>query len=463
MTSPIASPDKSSPVPSTDMVSPIASPDKILPIASTNLPLPIASTDDLISMIESKKKSGLLNRTNVIIAAVGLIAIASATTFYLLHGSGNQVHYVTELSTMGRLIVTASASGTLQPTKSVDIGSELSGTLVSVLAQENEQVKKGQLLAELEPSKLVDAVSKSRAALAAADARVLLAQATVAEARAMHARMLDVSRLSAGKVPAKTEMETASATLQRAIANETSAKSDVMQAKAALKTDETNLSKAKITSPVNGVVLTRKVEPGNTVAATMTTPVLFVIAEDLSNMELQVKVDEADVANVKEAQPASFTVSAWPGRIFPAHIERVGLGSTITDNVVTYKTVLRVANIDLALRPGMTATATIVTAERLRQIDRYEPDRMPGYTDQRRVPLSRHSCRSARTKSACNPQASMSWLRFPGVQSASQDFCAGERRTATGVSGRTCGGSPPDRQIGPRARRTGGLGRTHAL
>ena len=346
------------------MVSPIASPDKILPIASTNLPLPIASTDDLISMIESKKKSGLLNRTNVIIAAVGLIAIASATTFYLLHGSGNQVHYVTELSTMGRLIVTASASGTLQPTKSVDIGSELSGTLVSVLAQENEQVKKGQLLAELEPSKLVDAVSKSRAALAAADARVLLAQATVAEARAMHARMLDVSRLSAGKVPAKTEMETASATLQRAIANETSAKSDVMQAKAALKTDETNLSKAKITSPVNGVVLTRKVEPGNTVAATMTTPVLFVIAEDLSNMELQVKVDEADVANVKEAQPASFTVSAWPGRIFPAHIERVGLGSTITDNVVTYKTVLRVANIDLALRPGMTATATIVTAER---------------------------------------------------------------------------------------------------
>jgi HlyD family secretion protein len=112
------------------------------------------------------------------------------------------------------------------------------------------------------------------------------------------------------------------------------------------------------------VVLARKVEPGQTVVAAMTTPVLFTIAEDLTKMELQVKVDEADVGTVKLGQSANFTVSAWPGRSFPATIQRVGLGSTITDNVVTYKTVLAVANDDLALRPGMTATARITTADR---------------------------------------------------------------------------------------------------
>jgi len=176
--------------------------------------------------------------------------------------------------------------------------------------------------------------------------------------------MRHVAKLSGGKVPARTELETQEAALQRAVADEAGARADVIQARATLKTDETNLGKAIIRSPVNGVVLTRKVEPGQTVAAQMTTPVLFVLAEDLAKMELQVKVDEADVANVVNGQKATFTVSAWPGRKFPATIQRVGLGSTTTDNVVTYKTILQVGNDDLALRPGMTATASIVTAER---------------------------------------------------------------------------------------------------
>lgn len=272
--------------------------------------------------------------------------------------------FVTEEASTGNLVVTASASGTLQPTKSVDVGSELSGTLASVLVQENDRIKKGQLLAQLDTAKLKDAVAKSQAAVAAADAGVAQAVATVAEAKASLSRMRQVAELSGGKVPAKTELETAEATLQRAIANEASARADVVQARASLKTDETNLGKATIRSPVDGVVLTRKVEPGNTVVAAMTTPVLFVLAEDLAKMELQVKVDEADVANVKNGQSATFTVSAWPGRKFPASIQRVGLGSTTTDNVVTYKTILQVNNDDLALRPGMTATASIVTARR---------------------------------------------------------------------------------------------------
>ncbi len=272
--------------------------------------------------------------------------------------------YLTEPAARGKLVVTASASGTLQPTKSVDVGSELSGTLAEVLVQENDVVRKGQLLARLDPAKLDDAVIKSRAAVAAAEASVAEARATLAENRAALARMRRVAELSGGKVPAPSELDTADAAVQRAVASEASALAQVAQARAALKTDETNLTKATIRSPVEGVVLTRKVEPGQTVAAQMTTPVLFVLAEDLTRMELQVKVDEADVASVKPGQPASFTVSAWSGRHFPASIRRVGLGSTTTDNVVTYKTVLDVANDDLALRPGMTASATIVTAER---------------------------------------------------------------------------------------------------
>lgn len=296
------------------------------------------------------------------------VILASGTSAYLSYAPNDTkeetTQYITETAIIGDLVVTVAATGTLQPTKSVDVGSELSGTLVSVLVQENDLVKKGQILAKLDTAKLQDAVTKSTAALAVAEATVAQAEATVTEAKASLSRMRKVAKLSGGKVPAETELETAEAVLQRAKANAKSARASVIQAQATLKTDETNLTKGTIRSPVNGVVLARKVEPGQTVAASMSTPVLFTLAEDLKTMELQVKVDEADVGNVKLGQKASFTVAAWPGRDFPAKIQRVGIGSTVTDNVVTYKTVLTVDNDDLALRPGMTANATIVTAER---------------------------------------------------------------------------------------------------
>lgn len=323
------------------------------------------SRDALPGILSAAPKSVFKGGRRFWLLAGGGLTILLAIFWMLSSGgksSGGQ--YISENAATGNLVVTVSASGTLQPTKSVDVGSELSGTLASVLVQENDYVKKGQLLAQLDTAKLKDAVTKSQAALAAAEAAVAQAQATVAETKASLARMREVAGLSGGKMPAKTELESAEAAVQRAVASEASARASVTQAQAVLKTDETNLSKATIRSPVNGVVLTRKVEPGQTVVAAMTIPVLFTLAEDLAKMELQVKVDEADVGNVKPGQPASFTVSAWPGRAFPASILRVGLGSTITDNVVTYKTVLAVKNDDLALRPGMTATASIVTAQR---------------------------------------------------------------------------------------------------
>ena len=284
--------------------------------------------------------------------------------FFYVQNKGSEGQYLVEETVTGTLMVTVSATGTLNPIITVDVGSEESGTLAEVLVQENDLVKKGQVLARLDTEKLKDAVSSARAALAVAEASLVEAAATVAETKASFARMNQVSELTQGKEPAKTDLETADATLKRAIAAEAGARAAILQAQATLKTAETNLYKGEIRSPVDGVVLTRNVETGQTVVASMTSPVLFVLAEDLTKMELDLNVDEADVSAVKIGQPSTFTVSAWSGRIFPATIQRVGFGPTLTNNVVTYKTVLTVANDDLALRPGMTATASIITANR---------------------------------------------------------------------------------------------------
>ncbi|MFO1263052.1 MAG: efflux RND transporter periplasmic adaptor subunit [Rhodoferax sp.] len=278
--------------------------------------------------------------------------------------SSAQPQYVTEPLQKGGLTLTVSANGTLQPTRSVNIGSELSGTVKRVLVDVNDRVKVGQVLVELDTSKLSDQVMRSRAALAAAQAQQALATATVKEARANLARMDEVARLSGGKVPAASELDTARATLDRALATEASAQANVAEMRATLSTDETNLSKASIRSPINGVVLTRSVEPGNAVAASLQAVTLFTVAEDIAHLRAEVSVDEADVGSVKVGQKASFTVSAYPSRRYPATITRVAYGSTKTDNVITYTTYLDVDNADLSLRPGMTAAATIVSTER---------------------------------------------------------------------------------------------------
>ena len=272
--------------------------------------------------------------------------------------------FVTEPVQRGTLSVTVSADGTLQPTRSVNIGSELSGTVARVLVDVNDRVKKGQVLVELDTAKLRDQIARSRAALASAQAGVAQAAATLKEAQANLARLEEVQKLSGGKVPAPTEIDTARAALDRARAAEASARASVASAQAQLSTDETNLSKASIRAPIDGVVLTRTVDPGNAVAASLQAVTLFTLAEDLSRLQLEVNVDETDVGLVANGQKASFTVGAYLNRRYPATVTRVAYGSTKTDNVVTYTTRLDVDNQDLTLRPGMTATATIQTSER---------------------------------------------------------------------------------------------------
>lgn len=332
------------------------------PDATANVSKPASNP---LALLEDPAKRNWWRRPVIWFIAALLPLIAVGSYFWLEQQQASAAPVFNTVAVgRGDLTLTVTANGTLQPTRSVSIGSELSGTVSRVLVDVNDQVKKGQVLVELDTAKLSDQIVRSRAAVAAADAAVAEAVATVKEAQANLARLQEVSRLSGGKVPSRAELDTGRATLDRALANELSAHASVVSAKATLSTDTINLSKASIRSPIDGVILTRTVDPGNAVAASLQAVTLFIIAEDLQRLRLQVNVDEADVGSVKLGQKARFTVSAYANRKYPATITRVAFGSTITDNVVTYITYLDVDNADLSLRPGMTATANITATER---------------------------------------------------------------------------------------------------
>jgi HlyD family secretion protein len=268
--------------------------------------------------------------------------------------------YKTAQVQQGNLIVTVTATGELEPVNQVEVGTEVSGTIETVAVNYNDRVKAGQVLAQLDTDTLEAQVLKSQAALESAQANLLEAQASVVEARNELKRLNHVHELSGGKVPSRHDLDAAEAALNRIQAEEVSAKAKIAEAKATLRVDQTNLAKAVIHSPINGIVLERKVEPGQTVAASLQTPVLFTLAEDLAQMELHVDVDEADVGQVNQGQDATFTVDAYPDRIFSARITEVRYAPQTEEGVVTYETLLSADNSDLSLRPGMTATADII-------------------------------------------------------------------------------------------------------
>ncbi|NTV50027.1 MAG: efflux RND transporter periplasmic adaptor subunit [Geobacteraceae bacterium] len=291
-------------------------------------------------------------------AALLLVAIV-ALLVWKKRAADSQVSYQTQEVSRGSLTITVSATGTLQPNNQVDVGSEISGTFKTVEVNYNDRIKRGQVLGRIDTAKQEALVKQTVASLEAARAKVLQAHATVSEAKAKLARLVQVQEASGGKVPSKSEMESARATLERAIADEANTKATVIQAEASLEAQRIDLSKSVLRSPINGIVLKRAVEPGQTVAASLQTSVLFTLAEDLTKMELQVDVDEADVGKVQPGQNATFTVSAYPDRTFPAVVSQVRFGSKTVAGVVTYTTVLKVNNADLLLRPGMTGTAGI--------------------------------------------------------------------------------------------------------
>ncbi len=309
---------------------------------------------------EASPARGFFKRRYLIWAGAAVVVLAAGYALLSSVGSNGTMRYVTEPATRGDLTVTVTATGTVQPTNTVDVSSELSGVIRKVLVDYNDQVKVGQPLAELDTDKLKAEVDRARATLNAASAKVKEAEATVEEQQLNLRRKEHLRSTQAGS---QQELDVAKAAYDRAVATLASARAQVGVSEADLRLNETNLAKACICSPINGVVLMRKVDPGQTVATSFQAPVLFTIAEDLKQMELQVDIDEADVGKVREGQEATFTVDAYPDRKFPARIEQLRFGSERTEGVVTYKAILGVDNADLSLRPGMTATAEIVVQQ----------------------------------------------------------------------------------------------------
>jgi HlyD family secretion protein len=317
-------------------------------------------TGDLEALLGLKgPRPGVVLRP-AIIAALFLIAGILAAVFFTGGGSQNRIRYVTEPVSRGGLKVTVTATGSLQPTNQVDVSSELSGTLRRVMVDYNDRVVAGQALAELDTEKLTATVENSRAKLEAARAKARVAEVTVREMESDLQRKRTLADRSYASIH---DLETVQALHDRAVASLASARSEVNVAEADLRLNQTNLSKARIYSPISGIVLKRNVDPGQTVASTLQAPVLFTIAEDLTKMEVQVDVDEADVGKVTVGQPATFSVDAYPERTFEASVRDIRFASEVVQGVVTYKAILTVDNSDLLLRPGMTATAQISVQE----------------------------------------------------------------------------------------------------
>lgn len=292
---------------------------------------------------------------------VVLVTAALALPRLAGHGPAPLPRFETVPVTQGDLRVAVTATGTLSARDSVSIGAEISGRVLRVLVDYNDEVSPGQVLAEIDPEQYRARRDDAQAQLALGKAALLTARATQRESEQKARRL---RAMSAGGLTSQQDLESAEATLERANAATANAKAQITSAEAALKVALSNLSKTVIRSPIKGVVLERSVEPGQTVTAGLQTPVVFTLAADLSEMLLAVKVDEADVGQVRPGLTATFAVDAYPNRVFSSSVLKVKNMPTTSQNVVTYETRLAVHNHDGFLRPGMTATATIAIEER---------------------------------------------------------------------------------------------------
>ncbi|EJB02711.1 RND family efflux transporter, MFP subunit [Rhizobium leguminosarum bv. trifolii WSM597] len=316
-----------------------------------------SGASDLAAALAASGRQGKRSRWRgrLLILVILVAAAAGAAYFYMGRGQ-SEVSYATQPAKRGDLTVLVTATGSVQPTEQVDISSELSGTVRDVNVDYNSTIKAGDVLALLDTNKLEADVKSSRAKLNSAKANVAKANADLESASTSLDRLKSLVK---SNVSTQQSLDDATYKYDSAVAAKQINEAEVLASEADLQLAEVNLAKAKIVSPIDGVILTRAVNPGATVAASLSAPILFTIAGDLKKMELQVDVDEADVGQIAVGQKAKFTVDAYPDRSFPAEIEQIRFASEVVNNVVTYKAVLSVDNADLLLRPGMTATADV--------------------------------------------------------------------------------------------------------
>ncbi len=297
----------------------------------------------------------------VLVAAVLVVSIGVGARSYIVSRQADSFTLDVATVTHGDIVQDVPASGTLQAVTTVQVGTQVSGTVLALGADFNSIVRKGQVVARLDPS-LIDAqIQQAEASLARADADVQNARVQVTDATQKYDR---AQALDAKQLVARSDLDAARVAVAVAGAQLKGVEAQRVQAQAALDQSRVNREHTVIAAPIDGIVIERSVDVGQTVAATMSSPTLFTIAADLSEMQLQIQVDEADIGGVQTGQSVTFTVDAYPGETFTGVTTQVRLQPTVVENVTTYLVVARVPNRDLQLKPGMTANTHIETARR---------------------------------------------------------------------------------------------------
>lgn len=291
-----------------------------------------------------------------------IIVIGLGVAAYLLFkDKGNEPKFRTDKIVRGGIVTTVTATGTVNPVTTVLVGTQVSGTIKYIYVDFNSRVKKSQLIAQIDPSTLEAQVDQAKANLLAAKANLEKAEATLVDAKRTRDRNKE---LFSKNLIARSDLDTAETNYETNAAQVGAAKAQVSQADASLKNAQTNLGYTRILSPVDGTVVSRNVDVGQTVAASFQTPTLFTIAQDLTKMQIDTNVDEADIGKVKVGQGVEFTVDAYPDIIFKGRVGQVRIAPITVQNVVTYDVVITVDNPNFKLKPGMTANVSIIVAEK---------------------------------------------------------------------------------------------------
>lgn len=309
------------------------------------------------TILQNSKKS---YKKYIWITLLFLIALGGAI-YYKFYNKKNTIAYQIAPVEIKNLTTTVSATGNLEPINSVDVGIEVSGTIREVLVDFNSRVRAGEIMAKLDTTRLSSSVASSKAALMRYEANVAEAKASLTYAQKEWERVDMMYTSTNGNYPSRKELDEALSLMQRAKALHDAAIAQTKQSHAELTANEDNLRKAIVIAPIDGIVLERKAEQGQTVVAAMQTPILFKMAENLTKMRVILSVDEADIGEVHEGQRVQFSVDAYADRKFDGTITQVRLNPEIINGVVTYDTVVEVDNKELLLRPGMTASASITT------------------------------------------------------------------------------------------------------
>lgn len=296
----------------------------------------------------------------VFILCIG-VALVGLGVWYFVAKDNDVPQYKTAPVDRTDVESSVTATGTVNAVTTVLVGTQVSGTINALFVDYNSLVRKGQLLAQIDPATIQAQVDQAYANLLSADANLKKARASLADAR----RTRDRNRLLVAKnFISRSDLDSSETNVQTAEAQAEAAKAQVLQARAGLSQAQTSLGYTKIVSPVNGTVISRSIDVGQTVAASFQTPTLFTIAEDLTKMQINTSVDEADIGNVKVGQDVRFSVDAYPELSLTGKVSEVRNAPTTVQNVVTYDVIVQVSNPDLKLKPGMTASVSIVTSRR---------------------------------------------------------------------------------------------------